>query len=689
MLKWLATKFEARRAALQARLESSLRAKVAGEESRVEASEWRKRGNACLGAGQLADAEACYRRGIETDPTDAICYSNLGYALFEQGRRTEAEAALENAVRLNPSDSDAYYMLGNMARDREERLRAIVCYRTALRINPNFDFCRRDLCVALAQSGRIQEAQVVMDQGPSFDTDTATYHFFKGNLHLAAEQLQEASACFSEAARLSPQDAMIWLNLCVAQLKRNDVFAALNTGHRILEIEPDNAQAYGLLAVANQFTGQYDLTVEYYRKALQLDSQYLHLHQNLLFALTYVPGYPGHDYLREARAYGAKISGLAKPYSSWLCTAPAQTTRPLRVGFVSGDFRFHPVGMFLKNVLPFLDPARMSCIAYSNWVGSDAFTAQLKPLFSEWNEVANMSDEVLAEKIHHDKIDVLVDLAGHTGLNRLAVFAWCAAPVQVSWLGYWAGTGVAEMDYLLVDDVSVHEDEARFYSERLWFLPDTRLCFSPPATQQRIEVSPVPAVAKGYVTFGSFQTLSKVTDSTLAAWSQILAQLPTARLRLLSKPFEYPESVAHMKKRLALAKIDADRVDLLSGTSWEGYLATYAEVDMVLDTFPFPGGTTTAEALWMGVPTVTLTGSTMVGRQGESMLRCVGLDDWVAASEGEYIRIALKKAADLPALAALRARLRAAALASPLFDGKRFANNLEKALDGMFKAKLT
>jgi protein O-GlcNAc transferase len=278
-------------------------------------------------------------------------------------------------------------------------------------------------------------------------------------------------------------------------------------------------------------------------------------------------------------------------------------------------------------------------------------------------------------------------LAGHTGQSRLAVFAWRPAPVQVSWLGYWATTGVAEIDFLLVDETSVHADEAKFHSERLWFLPDTRLCFSPPDVPFPIEPGPLPALTNGYVTFGSFQALSKVSDATLVAWSEILALQPNARLRLQSKPFWHGESVTHMNDRLRSAHIDISRVDLIASTAWEFYLAAYTDIDVILDTFPFPGGTTTAEALWMGVPTVTLMGQTLVGRQGASMLRCAGLDDWIAANEQEYVRIALEKVTDLAALVDLRATLRASVLASPLFDGARFAKNLESALWRMVATK--
>ena len=682
MLRWLATQFESRRARLQARLENSLRESKDMADSGASA-QWRKKGNAFLDDNNLPEAEQCYRQGIQADPMDASCYSNLGYVLVQMGHSEDAAHMLSKAVELNASDFDAYYLLGNLARDRGEWLRATACYRAALRINKDFDFCRRDLCVALAQSGQILEAHKVMAEGPAFDERTATHHFFKGNLHFVADQTEEAIPYFQRAAQLSPQDPLILLNLCAAQIKRSDFFSALETGQRILSLDPDNAAAYGHMAIAHQFTGQHALTVENYRNALRLNPEQLQTHQNMLLALTCLPGYSREEYLLEARRYAAKASARAKPYAAWLCSAFSPGARPLRVGFVSADLMCHPVGMFLENVLPFLDREKILCIAYSNCVAEDAFTAHLKPMFDEWTQVAWMSDYELVRKIHGDSIDILVDLSGQTGQSRLAAFAWRPAPVQLSWLGYWASTGLTEMDYLLVDPISVHPDEANYYSEKLWFLPDTRLCFSPPVTTIPIFVNDLPALREGHITFASFQTLSKLTNETIATWSKILAKMPSARLRIQSRALSYPQSVADMKNRLASAHIDPSRVDLFGVSSRDGYLTAYGDVDIVLDTFPFPGGTTTAEALWMGIPTVTFTGNTLVSRQGESMLRCAGLEDWVARTEQEYVQIAVERASDLQHLAQLRARLRATVLASPLFDGARFAKNLGTAFEGM------
>jgi protein O-GlcNAc transferase len=685
MLNWIATTFEKRRAKLQSRLETSIRP-AAGDSSTASSQEWRQQGNAHLKAGNLEAAEHCYRRGLQSDACDSTCYSNLGYVLGELGRPTESQQMLLKAVELNASDFDALYMLGNLARERGEWLQAIVHYRAALSVNAAFDSCRRDLCISLAQTGQYREAHDILEQGPAFTPDTADFHFFKGTLHLAAGELNEAMVNFRKAAKLQPRNSSILINLGAVQFERSELLAAIETYQGILEFEPDNIQARANLGAAFQRSGQLELAIPCYRDVLERSPEYLYAQHGLLFALTYVPGFAPAEYLEQARKYGATVSARAAPYSQWLCAELSASERPLRIGFVSGDLRSHPVGFFLESILAKVDAVRFTLVAYAASTTEDVLSERLKSIFSEWHSVATIPDEALAKKIHADKIDILVDMAGHTGLNRLAVFAWKPAPVQVSWLGYWASTGVAEIDYILVDPVSVPASDAQFFSEKLWHLPHTRLCMSPPHTTRAIEVNALPALSNGHVTFGSYQMLSKISDRTLAAWSQVLARIPSARLRLQSKPLSYPEAILNVQQRLAQFDIDVARVDLYGETSREDYLASYGTVDVILDTFPFPGGTTTAEALWMGVPTVTVGGNSLLARQGESLMRCVGLGEWVAANEWEYVELAIALVSDLRELDELRAGLRSRALASPLFDATKFAQDLEVAFSEMMRA---
>jgi protein O-GlcNAc transferase len=417
-----------------------------------------------------------------------------------------------------------------------------------------------------------------------------------------------------------------------------------------------------------------------YRRALEVKPDYADTQSALLFTLNY-SAHPSEYCLTEARKYGELASRKAvSRFSAWLCDE--QPSR-LRVAMVSGDLNQHPVGYFLESLLAKLDPARVELIAYPTSQRFDALTRRIQPKFAAWKPLYALHDEASARLIHADGVHVLLDLAGHTGYNRLPVFAWKPAPVQVSWLGYFATTGMAEMDYLLADRVGVPESQQQNFTESIWYLPDTRLCFTAPASA--VAVAPLPALQNGYLTFGCFQNLSKVGDEVLAAWGKIFAALPGARLRWQSKQLGDAAVAQQQRSRLREHGIDAARVSLHGSASREAYLAAHAEVDLVLDTFPYPGGTTTCEALWMGVPTVTLAGDTLLSRQGASLLAAAGLDDWVATNVKDYIAKAIAMANDTPKLMTLRKGLREQVNTSPLFDAKRFAKNFEDALWGMWQ----
>jgi len=450
-----------------------------------------------------------------------------------------------------------------------------------------------------------------------------------------------------------------------------------------LELKPDYAEAFSNLGNSLKDIGQFDNAEGSYRRALEIQPSFIDAHDNLLFLLNHTTSHTPQYRLEQARQYGRIVAGkVSARFSAWQCAARPER---LRVGLVSGDLRNHVVGYFLEGLLAHIDPARIEMIAYPTQHKEDELTARIRPYFAAWKPLTGKIDEVAARLIHADGVHVLLDLSGHTAHNRLPVFAWKPAPVQASWLGYFATTGVAEMDYLLVDEVGVPEAQREQFTESVWYLPDTRLCFTAPEVD--LPVAPLPALHNGYVTFGCFQNLAKVGDEVLAAWGQILTVLPGAKLRWQCKQLGDQGVAAQFLASLPRHGIDPARVSLHGAVSREAYLAAHAEVDMILDTFPYPGGTTTCEALWMGVPTLTLAGDSLLARQGASLLSAAGLEDWVATSKEEYVAKAIALASDLPSLAVLRAGLRQQVLACPLFDAPRFARHLEDALWGMWKSR--
>jgi len=356
----------------------------------------------------------------------------------------------------------------------------------------------------------------------------------------------------------------------------------------------------------------------------------------------------------------------------------------LRVGVVSGDIRDHSVGLFLEGFLKEIDPARVELIAYQTYPETNDLTERVRSCFAEWCSLVSVPDNVAAKRIHDDGVHVLLDLSGHVAYNRLPVFAWKPAPVQASWLGYCATTGVAEMDYYIADKETLPENQEKNFVEKIWRLPESYLCFSKPVFD--VGVRPPPVLAKGAITFGSFNNLAKMTDEVVAVWSRILHAVPGSRLLLKAKQLNEATVRASVLTRFATHGIDAERLIQESPIANRGgHLAAYGLVDIGLDTFPYNGVTTTMEALWMGVPVLTLAGERFLARQGVGILTHAGLSDWIAADTDELVSKAVAFSQDSASLSRLRAGLREQLLASPLLDAKRFARNFEDALWGMWK----
>ena len=356
------------------------------------------------------------------------------------------------------------------------------------------------------------------------------------------------------------------------------------------------------------------------------------------------------------------------------------------MGLLSGDLHDHPVGYFVEGILSQLTSnpsAKLVLIAYHNHFYTDALTVRIKACCQGWHSTMGVSDEALSKRIRDDGIDILIDLSGHTARNRLPLFAWKPAPVQVSWLGYFATTGVAAIDYLIADPWTMPETEEAYFTEKIWRLPETRLCFTPPDVD--VEVSPLPALSNDYITFGCFNNLAKMNDDVVALWARVLASVPGSRLFLKAKQFKDVSTQQNTIERFAAHGINADRLILEGFESREKYLAAYHRIDIALDPFPYPGGTTSVEGLWMGVPVLTLAGERFLSRQGVGILMNAGLSEWVAADIDDYVTRAMSHSAGLQRLAALRKGLRQQVLVSPVFDAPRFARHFEAALRGMWQ----
>ncbi len=592
-------------------------------------------GNVLQQMGRLEDAAACHRRAIELEPESFAAHCNLGAVLKEQGRLAEAMQCYRTALALNPRAHEAHVNLGVVLKEQAKFAEAEQCFLRALAIQPESDAALTNLGATLKEQGRLPEAI--------------------GALRLALQ--------------INPRSHFALLNLGNA-LKDSGVFVEASECLRhVVALKPNWHLAHSNLGTVYNQLGQSHLAAECFRRALELKPDYHPAHSNLLFTLNYLPGTDRAQLFAEHRRFDTQHCQSFRDLIS-LHQNTADPERRLRVGFVSGDFREHSVAHFIAPVFARHDAAAFEFFCYANQNVNDGITARLRESVEHWREVAGLSDEELADAIRRDRIDILVDLSGHTARNRLLVFARKPAPIQVSMIGYMQTTGLSAMDYRITDNRldQVGMTEA-FNTEKLIRLLSGAATLQPPA--ECPEVNELPALKSGRVTFASFNNLAKVTPEALAAWARILQAMPASRLLVVGRG---GNSVVNTLGEHGIA---ANRIEMLERQPMHDYLVLHHRVDFLLDTFPYCGGTTTLLAMWMGVPFITLAGKTPTSRTSAGLLDGVGLsNELIAETEAEYVEKAIRAVSNLPQLAEWRASLRSR-LAPLLDSGAGYVRELE------------
>jgi protein O-GlcNAc transferase len=632
-----------------------------------------------LQAGRLDAAIELIRQAIAIKPADAGFHNDLGNALRGKGLLDEAVAAYRQVLRLRPGNAQAHSNLGNALYDKGLLDEAIAAYRQALQIGPGLTQTQGNLGNALRDRGLLDEAIAAYREALRLKPDQADTHNNLGNALRDQGLLDEAIAAYRQSLKLKPDYAVAHNNLGIAQRDQGLLDEAIADYRQAVQLKPDYADAHNNLGVALRDQGLLDEAIAACRQAVALNPNSAPFHSNLVLITHYHEGSDPRVLLAESRQWARQH---ADPLKRLIPThandrSPA---RRLKIGYVSPDFRDHPVGRFLLPLLAAHEPAQVEIFCYAQIAHADAITQRIRGYAHQWRNTVGLTTEQLAEQIRQDRIDVLIDLAAHTGCNRLLVFARKPAPVQATYLAYAGTTGLETIDYRITDphlDPPGSRDE--HYSEKSIRI-ESYWCYQPPI--ETLEPTPLPAARSGFVTFGCLNNFCKITPATLQTWRELLAAVPNSRLRLHASPGSHRDRICRF---LRDSGIDSERLTFVARLSLAAYMEEYQRIDIGLDPFPYVGGTTTCDALWMGVPVITLCGQTAVSRGGVSILNNVGLPELIADNTGQYVRIAAGLAADLPRLDRLRSGLREKMRLSTLMNAPRFARNIEAAYRRMWQ----
>jgi predicted O-linked N-acetylglucosamine transferase (SPINDLY family) len=623
--------------------------------------------------GRLAQAEDLYGQLMQTRPDLVDPPHFLGLIAHMKGDHQQAVELIEKAIAIRPSAS----MYGNLAAVHialENTEIAADLLQRGLQLDPKHADCLNNFGYVLKNQGKLAEAMNCFLEAIARKPNHAGAYANLGSTAYDMGQFHDAIRCFRTALSIDPNNLATRNSLGAALKETGDLQSAIQEFEQVLASDPDYALAYINLGNVARELGQPELAIEYFRKILERDPRQDRLHSNLLFAMLMVPGYSQDEIFAEHLRFAAQFEAPLR--ACWPThDNPRDKHKRLKVGYVSGDFRNHAVAYFIEPVLAKHDKSQVEIFCYYNNHQDDDLTRRFAALSDHWVLCNGLSDEELAARIRQDGIDILIDLSGHTRHNRLMTFARKPAPIQITWIGYPATTGLAAMDYRITD--ANYDPEGmteRYHTETLLRLPMAGL-FKPVAN--RPPINALPALTQGVFTFACLNNLAKITEENIALWSQILSALPHARLMLgnvddLARP--------RLVDLFAKYGIGEERLVLHQKMALGDFLALHQQIDLALDPFPYPGGTTSLHALSMGVPVITLAGDSPVSLCGAGIMRNAGLPEFITTSPQEYMQRAIAFASDLPRLEQIRQSLKGGNSIQSASDKSNFTRQLELVL---------
>lgn len=617
---------------------------------------------------------------IQSTPQDAKTYYHLGQMLSTRGQWVQALKNYQQAIALQAHYPEAYHDMGNLWYAQHHLNEALTCYQCALTLDSNNAQLYHNIGTVYYEQGHFEQALIYFQRALDINPHEATTYTNLGAVLSQQKKWQEAIVCYQQALKLMPHHAQTYHNLGIAFYHQYQLTQAIVCYQHALALEPNLAQTHLFLGNALQDKGMIEEALQAYRQILQANALNLTVQSSLAFTLNYSLNTEAPNIFLEHRKvdeyHALPLAHLIEPHRN----RPDPQKR-LKIAYVSPDFYGHPVALFMEPILAHHHHDQFEIFCFYNQTIVDVMTQCLQAYADHWIECAPWSDEQFAQQLRELQIDILIDLAGHTAHHRLLTFARKPAPIQVTYLGYPNTTGLTAIDYRItdhyVDCIGIND---HLNSETPIKLPGSFFCYQ--AYSHTPPINTLPALEKGYLTWGSLNKHQKINPFLLNLWAQILKAVPHSRLIVQMSSFKDLETQQAFQIQMQHLGIDKERLTLNTYLSAPKHLETYHHVDIALDSYPFNGGTTTCEALWMGVPVVTLVGERQVSRMGLSILSTVGLPQLIAYTPQEYVNICLQLANNLNYLQALRTEMRDRMW--PLMDAATFTHHLESAYRKMW-----